>query len=171
MLETTRLKLVPLTHEQLLLYKNNPKALAENLNTRYVERQHDPLVMADVEEAIEFWIKNTWEHKDAFEWFTNWEIILKAENVGVGGIGFSGMPDGEGKTMVGYGLDVRYHGRGIAAEALTVITQWAFLDERLKTIVADTPMHNVPSQRVLQKNGFHETFRNEKVIHWQLKHI
>jgi ribosomal-protein-alanine N-acetyltransferase len=57
MLETLRLKLVPLSHDQLLLYKNDPQALAGNLEVRYLERQHDPATAHDLEEAIEFWIK------------------------------------------------------------------------------------------------------------------
>jgi len=168
MLETTRLKLVPLQHEQLILYKNNPQALAESLNTRYLERQGDPSTAADVEEAIEFWIKNTQEHREHFEWFTNWEIILKEENVAVGGIGFAGLPSEAGTTMTGYGLDVRYHGRGIASEALQSIIPWAFKNENLKAIIADTQLLNFPSQRVLQKNCFLEVSRDETLIHWQL---
>jgi len=168
MLETMRLKLVPLTHEQMLLYKNNPQALAENLNVNYTPRQSDPATAGDVEDAIEFWIKNTLEHREAYQWFTNWEIILKEENIAVGGIGFAGLPDAEGKTMAGYGLDIRYHGRGIASEALQAIIRWGFLNENLKIILADTPLLNIPSQRVLQKNGFQEVFRDEALIHWQL---
>lgn len=168
MLETTRLKLVPLQHEQLILYKNNPKALAENLGTRYIERQNDPSVAPDLEEAIEFWIKNTKEHREHFEWFTNWEIILKEENVAVGGIGFAGLPGETGTSMTGYGLDVRYYGRGIASEALKAIIPWGFKNEKLKAIIADTPLLNFPSHRVLQKNGFSEVSRDETLIHWQL---
>jgi len=168
MLETTRLKLVPLQHEQLILFKNDPRALAENLGIRYIERQGDPSTAADVEEAIEFWIKNTKEHREHFEWFTSWEIILKEENVAVGGIGFAGLPNEDGRSMTGYGLDVRYHKRGIASEALQAIITWAFKNESLKAIIADTPVLNFPSQRVLQKNGFSEITRDESLIHWEL---
>jgi ribosomal-protein-alanine N-acetyltransferase len=168
MLETTRLKLVPLQHEQLILLKNNPRALAENLNVRYIERQGDPATAADVEEAIEFWIKNTKEHRAHFEWFTNWEIILKEENVSIGGIGFAGLPNENGQSMTGYGLDIRYHQRGIATEALKAIIPWAFKNENLKTIIADTPLLNFGSHRVLQKNGFMECSRDETLIHWEL---
>lgn len=171
MLETTRLKLVPLQHEQLILFKNDPRALAENLKTNYIERQNDPSVLADVEEAIEFWIKNTKEHREHFEWFTSWEIILKEENVAVGGIGFAGLPNENGQSMTGYGLDIRYHKRGIASEALQAIIPWAFKNENLKTIIADTPLLNFPSQKVLQKNCFRESSRDETLIHWALSRV
>lgn len=168
MLETTRLKLVPLTHEHLLLYKNNPSALAETLNINYLERQNDPSVTTDLQEALEFWISHTQKHPDNFEWFTNWEIILKAEHVAIGGIGFSGLPNEEGKSMTGYGLDMRYFGRGIATEALHAMIGWAFQNKNLKTIIADTPVKHIASQRVLIKNAFVETSRDEELLHWSL---
>jgi ribosomal-protein-alanine N-acetyltransferase len=168
MLETTRLKLVPLTHEQMILYKNEPEALADSLNIRYIKRQTDPAVAEDLREAIEFWIQQTKKNRDQFEWFTTWEIILKAEQVAVGGIGFSGLPDEHGKSMTGYGLDMRYYGRGIATEALQVMIDWAFQNSSLKTIIADTPLQHTASHRVLLKNNFTESSRDEELVHWSL---
>jgi ribosomal-protein-alanine N-acetyltransferase len=168
MLETTRLKLVPLTHEQMILYKNEPEALADSLNIRYIKRQNDPAVAEDLREAIEFWIQQTKKNRDQYEWFTTWEIILKAEQVAVGGIGFSGLPDEHGKSMTGYGLDMRYYGRGIATEALQVMINWAFQNSSLKTIIADTPLQHTASHRVLIKNNFVESSRDEELVHWDL---
>jgi [ribosomal protein S5]-alanine N-acetyltransferase len=168
MLETTRLKLVPLTHEQLILFKYYPQLLAENLNLRYLERQNDPSTAPDLEEAIEFWIKNTKKHRKHFEWYTTWEIILKDENMAIGGIGFSGLPDKEGKSMTGYGLDMRYFGKGIATEALSALIPWAFSHDDLKKIIADTPVRHIASQKVLLKNNFREASRDEALVHWEL---
>jgi Acetyltransferases, including N-acetylases of ribosomal proteins len=167
MLETTRLKLVPLTHEQLILYKNDPEILATQLGVQYLKREHDPATLNDVAEALEFWIENTLAHRELFEWFTNWEIILKAKQVAIGGIGFAGLPNEEGKSMVGYGLDLRFHGKGYASEALTALLQWGFQNPELKVAIADTPIHHAASQRVLIKNGFWEESRDENLIHWK----
>jgi ribosomal-protein-alanine N-acetyltransferase len=169
MLETTRLKLVPLTHEQLLLYKNDPKTLAENLKVNYIEREGDPKTAADLEEAIEFWLAKTQEHAEYFQWYTNWEIILKEGNVGIGGIGFAGVPDTEGKSMIGYGLDIRFHEKGYATEALHALLEWGFKNPALKIVIADSPLENIPSHKVLIKNGFSETGRDDKLIHWKMK--
>ena len=108
MLETHRLILVPLTHDQLLLYKYDPPALAKNLGVQYTERQHDPATMGDLAEALEFWISQTFLQSHRFEWYTNWEIILKEEPLAIGGIGFSGFPDEEGKSfeVAAYGRDI-----------------------------------------------------------------
>jgi RimJ/RimL family protein N-acetyltransferase len=171
MLETLRLKLVPLSHEQVLLYKNDPQMLAMNLGVRYLERHHDPATIHDLHEAIEFWLNNTREHQPHFQWFTNWEIILKSEQVGIGGIGFAGLPDDNGKSMVGYGLDTRFHGCGYATEALTALIGWGFFNKDLTSIIADTPLQNIPSQKVLLKNAFRETDRDADLIHWILPRL
>jgi len=158
---------VPLTHEQLLLYKSDFKQLCEELGIRYIERQNDPLVEKELQEAIEFWIKNTAAHRDQFKWYTTWEIVLKSENVAVGGIGFSGAPGKNLTSMVGYGLDMRYHRMGIATEALAAIIKWGF-ENGLSKIVADTPINHIASHKVLLKNRFTESSRDESIIHWQL---
>lgn len=168
MIETARLKLVPLTHEQLILYKTDPITLAHELGVHPLDRQHDPSTVDDVTEALEFWLTNTLVYPRHYEWYTNWEIILKAEKVAIGGIGFTGLPDEEGKSMVGYGLDVRYHRRGIATEALEAIIPWGFRHPQLRKIVADTPVNNLPSQRVLQKCGFRESEKTDSLISWYL---
>jgi [ribosomal protein S5]-alanine N-acetyltransferase len=168
MIETSRLKLVPLTHEQLILYKTDPISLANELGVTYSDRQHDPSTIEDVSEALEFWLTNTLIYPHHFEWYTNWEIILKEENVAIGGIGFTGLPDEEGKSMVGYGLDLRYHGKGYASEALEAIITWAFQHPQLVKLVADTPLNNIPSQRVLIKCGFREAEKADTMISWYL---
>ncbi len=167
MIITERLGLLPLEHEHLLLYKNNPAELAKRLNLNYEPSQNDPATEVDLKEAIEFWISNTATHRAHFEWFTNWQIISLEKNIVIGGIGFAGLPDVEGKTMVGYGLDVRYHGKGFASEALQALCKWGFSHPMLLAIVADTPAQHMASQKVLIKNGFSETSRNHELIHWQ----
>ena len=164
MLETKRLKLLPLTHEQLLLHKNDPVALAKNLGVNYLKRQNDPATANDLHEVIEFWLQNTLKHRDKFEWCTNWEIILKTERIAIGGIGFAGAPDSEGKAEIGYGLDVRYFNKGYASEAVQSLLGWRFSHQQLHKVIAHTPMGHPASQKVLIKNGFSEVGRNEGII-------
>lgn len=168
MLETSRIQLVPLTHPLLLLFKNNPRELAKELSLNYIERENDPKVVADIEEAIEFWINGTYTNPTHFKWFTNWEIILKHERIAIGGVGFAGLPDEKGQSMLGYGLDIRYHQRGYATEAVRALLAWGFSHAELKSVSAETPVSNISSQRVLVKNGFIEINRDDKLIHWQL---
>jgi hypothetical protein len=45
---------------------------------------------------------------------------------------------------------------------------WAFQNNSLKTIIADTPVNHIVSQRVLIKNNFVESSRDEELVHWSL---
>lgn len=168
MIETPRLRLVPLSHEQLILFKDDPEALAINLGIQKIEPYDDPETAPHVEEAIQFWLENTRQYPLNFAWYTNWVIILKETSFAIGGIGFSGTPGAEGRTMVGYGLNTAYFGKGYASEALAELIRWGFIHSDLKAIIADTPLQNEGSHRVLVKNRFTETGRDEELIHWVL---
>ncbi|MBP9187290.1 MAG: GNAT family N-acetyltransferase [Bacteroidia bacterium] len=166
MIETERLKLIPLNHQQVELLKQKPKVLAQLLGTTYQPFQHAPETINDHIEAIEFWLHNTKLNPANFEWFTNWEIILKSENVTIGGIGFTGTPDELGETEVGYGIDIRYFNKGFATEALAAIMQWAFKHEKLSAIKANTLINHIASQKVLIKNGFERVDVQTGLIAW-----
>jgi RimJ/RimL family protein N-acetyltransferase len=168
MLRTQNLGLVPLKHEQTKLYKYDQRLLAEQLGVNYLEPQNDPSTAADLTEATEFWITGTLDNPDHFEWYTNWLIILSDEKIIIGGIGFAGRPDTNGSTMVGYGLDVRFHGKGYATEALQAMIKWAFSHPSLNCLTAETPKNNPASQRVLEKNGFDKSEMKDELITWKL---
>jgi RimJ/RimL family protein N-acetyltransferase len=89
-----------------------------------------------------------------FTWYTNWEIILKEKTCSIGGIGLSGMPNNEGSTEIGYVIDQKFRGLGFATEAVDALKNWAFKDPDLKIMKAETPILNLNSQKVLQKNNF-----------------
>ena len=51
------------------------------------------------------------QHEDEYVWYTNWQIILKEENVSIGSACFKGEPDENGVVEIGYGLDEKYRGK------------------------------------------------------------
>ncbi|MGZ4638821.1 MAG: GNAT family N-acetyltransferase [Actinomycetes bacterium] len=55
---------------------------------------------------------------------------------------------------LGYWLGAAYTGRGLAAAAVSGIVRVAFEELGLHRIQAGTMLHNVRSQRVLERNGF-----------------
>jgi [ribosomal protein S5]-alanine N-acetyltransferase len=57
-------------------------------------------------------------------------------------------------ASLGYWLAEAAGGRGLATAAVREITRLAFTELGLHRIQADTLVHNVPSQRVLARNGF-----------------
>ena len=55
---------------------------------------------------------------------------------------------------VGYWVDRRRNGRGLATTALADVVEFAFGEAGLHRLEAGTLPDNIPSQRVLEKNGF-----------------
>jgi ribosomal-protein-alanine N-acetyltransferase len=104
-----------------------------------------------------YWIPQTAKFPLDFYWYTNWEIILSASSCSVGGIGLAGLPDNEGITEIGYAIDAKFRGQGIATEAIQALSEWAFKDAGLRILRAETPVDNASSQRVLVKNHFQKT--------------
>jgi ribosomal-protein-alanine N-acetyltransferase len=56
--------------------------------------------------------------------------------------------------VIGYWVDVSRNGRGLASGAVGEILAYAFDELDLHRVEASTLVDNVPSQRVLEKNGF-----------------
>lgn len=55
---------------------------------------------------------------------------------------------------VGYWVDARRNGRGLASAAVGEMVRVAFEDFGLHRVQAETLVHNTGSQRVLERNGF-----------------
>jgi [ribosomal protein S5]-alanine N-acetyltransferase len=55
---------------------------------------------------------------------------------------------------LGYWVSADRNGRGLATRAVNQIMREAFVELRLHRIEAGTLLHNVASQRVLERNGF-----------------
>jgi RimJ/RimL family protein N-acetyltransferase len=55
---------------------------------------------------------------------------------------------------IGYGVSPGRRGLGFASAAVGALLAWGRDDERLLCIRAETSIDNIPSQRVLQRNGF-----------------
>lgn len=87
------------------------------------------------------------------EWAADWSIYL-LDGTCIGGIGFKGIPDEEGKVEIGYGIDESYRRMSYATEAVGAMLKWAMSKEDVKCVQAQTEEHNEISKRVLKKNGF-----------------
>jgi RimJ/RimL family protein N-acetyltransferase len=108
----------------------------------------------EIAEALVFWQEFTHTHPEIFYWGTNWEIVLEAENRTIGGIGMGGPPNQHGQVTVGYHIDVRQHRQGFGTEALAGLRDWAMQQDGCTSMVAFTPVNNLPSQKVLARCGF-----------------
>jgi GNAT superfamily N-acetyltransferase len=102
-------------------------------------------------------------------WLTYWLIVVNEDDFGVGMAGFKGVPDEAGEVEIGYGIDPAYQGRGYMTEAVGALIEWAFQEERCRSVIApDTDRANVASNRVLAKVGMHVFEESADSLSWRI---
>ncbi len=99
------------------------------------------------------------EGTDDAEWNVMRGCELTEEAVLIGGCGFKGSPDAEGRVEIGYGIATAYRCRGFATEAAAALVAQAFECPRVLAVTACTQPGDSPSTAVLRKCGF--TFAGE----------
>lgn len=168
-IETERLRLIPLTHEQLQLLCESRSQLEESLGLTISSIKIDPVFEQEMNDALhQFWLPQTKANPDKYEWYTSWEIVLNETNTSVGGIGFGGYPK-SGSTEIGFLIDGNHHGKGYASEALKAMTTWAFSNSNAGSIVAQTEMANAAAQKLLIRAGFSRQSDDGAIITFRLE--
>lgn len=88
-----------------------------------------------------------------------WMIVEDGEVVGL--CSLVRTPYAGDSVMIGYGVAASRRQRGIARRAVADLLAWARGDYRVSTVTAETSIHNGPSQRVLEANGFERSGERE----------
>lgn len=86
-------------------------------------------------------------------WYAPWKMTLKKENMYIGTLGFKG-PAKDNAVEIGYGILPEQEGKGYTSEAVQAMIQWAFGNENVVFIEAETEPENRASQHILEKCGF-----------------
>ena len=95
--------------------------------------------------------------------FPMYAVRRPSDGVAVGGFGFFGPPDADGRIEFGYGLVPSARGEGLATSAVLLALEHA--GRRGATIAAaDTEVDNAASRRVLTKSGLAELGRNGSLV-------
>ena len=97
--------------------------------------------------------------------FTMYMVRRAADGLAVGGIGFLGPPDGDGRVEFGYGLVPSARGAGLASEAVVLALAHA-ARAGAKAAVADAEVDNLASRRVLTKAGLVEVGRDGSLVRY-----
>lgn len=98
--------------------------------------------------------------------FGPWLVVADSSLV-VGGVGFHGPPDEQGRAEIGYGVAASVRGRGIASAAVAQLRALPLLPGAT-TLVAHTDPDNPASQRVLERNGFVRDGVDDDGLRWRL---
>lgn len=165
MLETNRLLLRPLSLNQLIMYIQNDHTLEDALGLQHCDRVISPDLKEALEETI---LPNVVDTSKRIHFCTLWTIILKEEKRMVGDLCFVGEPDDQGRAELGYGTYEEHQGKGYMTEAVGAIVQWALAQSGVQSVVASTEKQNIPSFRVLEKNGFQKYEETDTLYYWKI---
>ncbi|MFC8867766.1 GNAT family N-acetyltransferase [Streptomyces sp. NPDC057148] len=81
-------------------------------------------------------------------------LVRREDGLAVGGMGFHGPPDEDGRVEIGYDLAEAARGHGYATEALRVLSAWALARDEVTSVFATTEPDNTASQAVIARAGF-----------------
>ena len=103
------------------------------------------------------WMRDELAAKPGDAGWYSWVYISPALNRLVGTGGFKGAPDAAGEVEVGYSMLNSYREQGLATEGVLALVDWAYGDDRVTHVTAQTRADRNASHRVLEKAGFEET--------------
>ncbi|MDQ7826058.1 MAG: GNAT family N-acetyltransferase [Candidatus Eremiobacteraeota bacterium] len=167
-LETPRLRLIPLTGEELCLCRSGRHVMEKRLGLEMTVSPLDRETAEALEAALEAMISLVEEDPENYLWNTNWEIALREQNRIIGGLCFHGPPDSEGRVQLGYIMQEAYRCRGYMTEALRAVCSWALSIPGVAMVTAETEKDNMPSQRVLVNIGMMRTRETGRTYWWAL---
>ncbi len=87
---------------------------------------------------------------------------------------FDGEKNGENAAALTFGAEIAYgvgeafRGRGLATETVAALVDWGRGREDVGVILAETLTANVPSRRVLEKNGFRRVGESADALLWSV---
>ncbi|MDN3587991.1 GNAT family N-acetyltransferase [Pedobacter aquatilis] len=164
-LETDRLILHPLTHNQLLKYVRNNNSLEKELKLKPGKNIISEELEAAIRETI---LPNVIDSNKNYLYNTLWSIISKADEKLIGDLCFVGEPDANGEIEIGYGTYPEFRNNGYMTEAVSRLIQWAATQPEVKMITASTEIENVASYSILEKNNFIKIAEGEGMFTWKL---
>lgn len=90
-------------------------------------------------------------HRPEFGLFV---LVRREDGRAIGGMGFHGAPDEDGRAEVGYDLAESARGQGYATEALRALSDWALARDDVRSLCATIEPDNAASQRVIARAGY-----------------
>lgn len=105
--------------------------------------------------------------------FYDWAVISKKDKKMIGTCGFANLDFQNNRAEVGYVLNPKYWGQGIAAEAVRRVMDFAFVELNVHRVEARYILGNERSRRVMEKCGmtFEGIARSSMYIKGQYRDI
>jgi RimJ/RimL family protein N-acetyltransferase len=105
-------------------------------------------------------------HRPEFGLFV---LVRREDDLAIGGMGFHGAPDEEGRVEIGYDLVEGVRGKGYATEALRELARWSLARDDVSTLFATVDRANIPSQGVVSRAGFTKASEDAEVLAYELR--
>jgi ribosomal-protein-alanine N-acetyltransferase len=152
MIETEKLKIIPLHPAELDLYLQGEGRLEKLFGLRETGR----MVAEEVRQKVSRNVLPGLRYMMGTDYLFNtfWIVVDKASNSIVAELGFKGRPDRRGAIEIGHGTMPSERRKGIMTEAVGGMVRWAQSRPEVNCILAETEKHNKASIRVLEKNLF-----------------
>ncbi|MEJ7740630.1 MAG: GNAT family N-acetyltransferase [Chitinophagaceae bacterium] len=165
MVETDRLKLIPLSYLQLKKYLKADSLLEDELGLNNTGR----VVAEEVKDMVEFFTLPRMKQAKGNDYLfrTFWIAVEKKQLIIVAELGFKGEPDVNSEIEIGYGTMPDQQGKGYMTEAVSGLIRWAEQREDVHGILAETDKHNLASIRIVQKNGFEQFDQKKEMLWWR----
>ncbi len=145
-IETTRLHLIPCQLRHFEVVRKGSEEIRRVLGLEPVDG------WLAFPEAMTVGYERLATNSALLGWWT-YLFVLAGEALLIGNGGFVGLPDEEGRVEIGYAIAPGYQRRGLATEAASALTAFAFRDGRVQSVLAHTLPYLNPSVQVLQKLG------------------
>ncbi|MEQ2528394.1 GNAT family protein [Bacillaceae bacterium CLA-AA-H227] len=144
-LETKRLILRKVT-------KEDAEDMLKYLSDEVVMKYYGLEPFKTIDDAMDeiSWYLSLFENKTG----NRWGITLKGKGAMIGSCGFHNKVSQHSRTEIGFELSREYWGEGIASEAIKAILQYGFEHMELNRIEALIEPPNLPSQKLVEKQGF-----------------
>jgi len=166
MLETSRIKLKPLTYQQMLKYIQNDNSLEAELKLNKTTMTISPLLKDALEQSI---LPNVADETKDYLYSTLWTVIDKSRNIAVADVCFQGEPNHQGEIEIGYGTYETFQGKGYMCEAVQAMIKWAKNQSKVKAIIAATDKTNIASYKILENNDFTKDSETAEHFNWRLE--
>lgn len=163
-LNTKRLDILALNEENLKLCINGFKKFEKNIGLSCSEKN----IEDKDRNVFKIRLKDVVKNNEKYMWYTTWIIISKNENKYIGHLMIKGYPNENGEVLIGYVIRKEYRRHGYMEEVLKCIIEWIFLNNDVKSVIADVVKSNIPSQNLLNKLGMTLYEEDEECFWWRL---
>jgi RimJ/RimL family protein N-acetyltransferase len=134
---------------------------------KWMELVNYPYTESDAKDWIKFCIEESEKDRDFRKVYVA-GMELKENKDFLGEISLNEVDIFRNKGEVSYWLGKGHQGKGYMTEAMKGFKDFSFGKLYLSALEASTFLKNVPSEKLLEKSGFHITNTDDKLKYWSL---